>query len=566
MNIKPWRADVKRWLELPAIVRGENVIVTSRHHRIEGLKAGDGSRQWSTDLSDEILQSPVLVGEDTLLVQGREGDGGSFHGLDTESGEVRWSKQFSPRWKYSDAPSSQDAVVLRRDPLAGSDSEPMLLGLSPAGGETLWEVPARGESWGVPVQDSENRLFVNVRSDEGESILAVDGSQGSVLWSAPGEVWGRPQPIDSGLLVARRDGLSVLDSGSGEVKWNREQRMGRQPFVAGGSVVVGSPRPDGIPGTRLTGLDAESGEPLWNYDTANLTGLAKGPNDQLLHHAVKIDSQGKPFYYLHALDSRTGEPQWSVELGESKVLGVGYDAEGRVAIAVALERDKELLVVENGEILWRRPVEGEGVSVVSNGPQTAVLDGQGVTVVDSETGEYRGQAGVNSPLVNYDGAVSGQGRLALSGIDGEVVSLELPGAETVLEATSQTPGRMRHYRYDMREDEHGRYYADVQADGFFVPGEDALLVSRPVDDGHQHLSLNQGVETVTESDLTGWDHDQSGYLSREEMNEANLSLWWDRDFDDKVSPRDGMVAMAGEGNRQAVIDLDRQKIEVRTRR
>ena len=55
MNIKPWRADVKRWLELPAIVRGENVIVTSRHHRIEGLKAGDGSRQWSTDLSDEIL-------------------------------------------------------------------------------------------------------------------------------------------------------------------------------------------------------------------------------------------------------------------------------------------------------------------------------------------------------------------------------------------------------------------------------------------------------------------------------------------------------------------------------
>ena len=562
MNIKPWRNEIKRWLELPPLVDDSKVYSTSRHHQVQAMDAENGKVLWTADLSDELLESPTLV-EDSLLVRGQEGEQGSLIALDRESGEKRWSKSFSPRWKYTDVASPAGPVVVRRDPLAGEASEAMLSGLSPLSGEVLWEVAPQARSWGVPVRDDEGRLFVELRDGREEQLMAVDGRTGNVLWTQKGEIWGQPQPLKDGLLVARRDGLSVLDPDKGEVRWQFDEALVTEPLVTPESIVLTSARPDDVPRSRLTGLDPATGEVKWHYDTPHLTGLAPGPNGQLLHHAYKLDQQGVPQYYVHALDNESGKGLWSLELGSEAVVGVGYDKAGRVAVAVSRGRDKELLMVKNGELLWRHPVEGVGLAVAGNAESTAVMDRQGITVLNSENGQYRGQVTANSPATNYDGHVSEQGRMALSGIDGEMVSLALDGAETIMDSTSKTPGSFRHYRYDMGETEEGHIYADVQADGQFVRGDDALLVSKPSGSAEQD-DINSRL--VNGERLAAWDDDGDGYLSRAEMNRAELSLWWDRDFDGQLSRGDGLVAMEGEGNRQAVLDLERDKVEVRVSR
>jgi outer membrane protein assembly factor BamB len=563
MNIKPWRKDMKRWLELPPLVDGSKLYATSRHHQVQARNVEDGAVLWTADISDQILKAPTLADGETLLVKGQEGDFGSYTALDQQTGKAKWSKNFTPRWKYNDIPAPEGALVLSRDPLAGEDSEAMLQGVSPANGEVLWEVAPRSRSWGIPVRDDQDRLFVELRGRGSEQIMAVDGKTGSVLWTRDGDVWGQPKALDDqSLLLARRDGLSVVDSQSGEVKWDYSQRLTREPLSTPESVVLSSKRPDSVPGTRLTGLDPQTGEVKWSYDAPHVTGVAAGPEGQLLHHAYKLNQQGVPQYYVHALDNETGKGLWSLEVGSDSIRGVGVDQDGRVAVALARGREKELLMVKDGEILWRQPVEGVGVAVVGNGSTTAVMDRQGITVVDSDTGKYRGQVTANAPATNYDGKVS-EGRLAMSGVDGELVSLRLDGAQTVLEPTARTPGSFRHYRYDLGENEEGHFYADVVEDGQFVRGEDALLVSKPSGSTEQD-DVNSRL--VNNERLTAWDHDGDGYLSRSEMNDASLSLWFDRDFDGQVSRGDGVVEMAGEGSRQAVLDLNREKVEIRTSR
>lgn len=558
MNIKPWRTDLKRWLELPPQVSGDRIYSTSRHHQVTAVDADSGDLLWKADCSDQLLEPLKMAGEDTVLLRGREEESGSYVALDKSTGETRWSRTFSPNWKTTGTVLKNGTVLFRRNSLTGDESEPMLTALSPQSGKTLWSVPAQGRSWGVPYSDEADRVFLTVRGKGEEKLLAFDGNTGESLWALETDVQGRPQPMGNKLLVAGDHGLTAHNSQTGETVWSRGQKSLNVPVVTGRSVVVTEKRTDGVPGDRLIGLDRETGETKWHYDAPHLTGVAPGPEGQILHHAYKFDQAGVRNSYVHALDEETGEPRWSLEVGPRTVDSVGVDPEGRVVAALEYGRDNELMVAQNGKELWRRPVEGIGAAVVSNGESMVLFDSQGMTMVDAATGAYQNQVSVNSPLVNYSGEVGSDGRLAISGIDGELAGMTLPGAQPVLGPTEKTPGSMRHYRYPIAENEKGHYYADVKEDGQFIAGQDALLV-RNVErvDTENPLSLENLLE---------FDTDQDGYLSRSEMNRASISLWWDRNLDGEMSRGDGLVDMAGEGRRQAVVDLERQKLEVRVKR
>lgn len=576
MRIKPWRTDIKRWLETPPKVEGDTVYTNSRHHQVRALNADTGATKWVTDVSDELLEPPKMAGGDTVLVQGREGDSGSFYGLNASDGKVKWSRSFEPRWKYEDNPSPTDApIVLRRNPLAGEDFEPMLMGISSVDGRSVWELDAKAKNWGFPVRDDSDRLFVTLRGKDQNAVMALNGQDGSVLWTQQKELWGQPKVLGESVLLPAKDGVTLLDSATGTSIWNHQQRLTREPLITEESVVVATLRNDDIPGTRLSGLHPETGEVMWHYDTPHLTGVAQGPEGQLLHHAYKLDENGVRQSYVHGLDNKTGQGLWSFPVGYANIEGVGADDEGRVLVALRKGSKHELVVLQNGEELWRQPTQGKSVSVVGNAENMAVIDREGITVVDAATGQYQEQVAINSPLVNHDGRVGATGRITMSGIDGEMIGMELAGAQTIMEPTSKTPGSMRHYRYDIAPDPEGNFYADVKADGEFVAGEDALLVRVVGEhgDGHDHdhgVVLDEGesvdFDPVTAQDFDQWDTDSDGYLSRTEMNEASLSLWWDRDGSESISRPDGLVAMKGEGRRQAVVDLDRQKLEVRNRR
>lgn len=551
-----WRTDLKRWLEVPPTVDETTVFTASRHHQVQALDSREGEVLWTRDISDQLLESPKLLDGDTLLVRGKQDGGGSLTGLDSQSGQTKWSRSFSPSWKFDELTQEQGPLVLRRDPLGGTDEEPMLQGLSPESGEPLWEVSPTSKSWGIPVQGAQGRLFVELRDDEQQSIMAVDGVNGSVLWSEPSDVWGQPRPFDDKLLVASRQGVKAREASSGQVSWQHNQELSHEPTLTDQAVVLAS-QPEGFPGTLLTALSRETGEAMWTHQTAHLSGVSQGPDGQVLCHSYKWGENGKEITALEALDGANGEVKWGLDLGSASVEGLGSDSEGRVTVATARGRRRELLVVDDGQILWRTPVDGKAVAVSGNQDSTAIFDKTGLTLVDPQTGTRQQQFALDSPLANFDGKVSPDGWLTISGIDGEVLGAKLPGAEPIMAPSGRTLGKMRHYRYDIAENDEAKIYADVKPDGEFVIGEDALLIRNP--------QAGQPGAAVTGEELVGWDADNSAYLSREEMKEASLSLWWDRDFDGVISPRDGVVAMAAEGGRQAVVDLDRQKLEVRTR-
>ncbi|HIB65033.1 MAG TPA: hypothetical protein EYO33_07975 [Phycisphaerales bacterium] len=565
MNIKPWRTDLKRWLELPPQVADGKVISTSRHHQVQALDPKTGEVLWTADCSDEILESPKLVGEDTVLVQGQEGGQGSFYGIDLQTGQTRWSHSFEPRWKIDDIEMPNGNVLLRRTELAGEAEEPMFQVLSPSSGETLWSMAPQSEKWGYPVVDEKNRIFVELRGPENrESVMAVDGESGEKLWTREGTVWGQPRPMGDRVLIANRSEVTVLDSSTGQVAWQLEAPIVRDPWILPDTVVTASLRPDEAPGNRLTGLDTETGEVKWHYDVPHLTGVIAGPSGQMIHHAFKTDKHGQRQSYIHALDTRTGEGLWSYELGAAELGDVGVDSQGRVTVELEKGKESELAVFKDGKLLWQRPVEGQGFALAGNAERMAIFDRQGVTLVDAETGGFRDQVCLNAVLTNFDGKVGAEGEMVVSGIDGEIAGLTLEGAQTVMGATFKTPGPLRHYRYPFEATEDGFIYADVEEDGKFIPGDDALFLKNSVQPGDHQVAPDKS--KVTPEELAKWDADNNGYLSREEMNRANISLWWDRDGNGEVSSRDGLVSMSGEGRRQAVVDLDNSKLEVRVNR
>lgn len=564
MNIKPWRADLKRWLELPPQIVDGKVISTSRHHQVQALDSETGEVLWKTDCSDQFLESPKVVGEDTLIVQGKEGKQGSIYGLDLNTGEQRWSQTFAPSWKFHEQAMPNGSVLLRRSDLTGEESEPMLKAISPQTGETIWSASSETKKWGIPVVDSQNRVFVEVRAGRDESMLALDGNTGEQLWQHQGTVWGQPRVVsDDRLLLASRDSITVLDSTSGEVTWTNERNFTKEPWILGDTVVGATSRTDSAPGTRLVGMDSKTGEEKWHYDTPYLTAVAQGPEGQMIHHGFKVDANGQRKAYIHALDTQEGAGLWSIDLGEAVPGDIGVDSEGRVTLELDNGKGTELVVIKDGEILWRQSVQGDRMAVAGTGDSMAIFDRQGITVVDADTGEYQEQLTLNATLTNYDGQVGPDGRLLVSGIDGEIAGMTLEGAQSILGATSKTPGSMRHYRYTFGETSDGFIYADVEEDGKFVRGADALFLKAGVQPGDKKVAPDKS--RVTAEELAKWDGDNDGYLSRVEMNRAEISLWWDRDRDGEVGRRDGLVAMAGEGHRQAVVDLDNSKLEVRTR-
>lgn len=548
--IRSWRNDLKRWLEVPSKTDGQAVYAASRHHQVQALKSDDGSTLWSRDLSDKIVESPKLLADHTLLIRGDDESSGSLFGLDRDSGATKWTRTFSPTWKYDDLKTNAGPLVLRRDPLAGTQAEPMLTALDPNNGEELWRVKAEGASWGVPVADGKGRLFVEQRGSERQSVAAVDVLTGALLWDHPVELWGQPRPMDDTVLLPSRSGVSVRDSVSGELGWKHDRELSHEPWLTEQAVVLGSSREGG---SNLTGLDPHNGERLWEVETDYLSGVYQGPSGQVLYQDESFEG-GR----LQAIDGVNGESLWQIKLGRARVEGLGSDAEGRLAVVLGLGRRRQVLVLDQGRLLWQAPVEGKSVAVSGNSEVTALLDSTGLTLVDAQSGQLREKLSPDSPLMNFDGQVTPEGWMTLSGIDGEVMGVQLPGAQSVVAPTVRTPGTLRHYRYDILENDEGQVYADVQVDGQFVAGEDALLVHGAVDEGSVPAS-------VSDRQLTDWDSDINGYLSRQEMAQADLTLWWDRDLDGVVSRLDGVVAMRAEGHRQAVVDLDRQKLEVRTR-
>lgn len=157
------------------------------------------------------------------------------------------------------------------DGVAVGHSGAGMRGIDLTSGRTLWERDARTQ--GI-VPDSKT-LYLTAEPQPAEPepggvVTRLDPRSGREVWSVtlPQPV-GTVEPFDDCVLVAgQAEGtspvLTLLERGDGAVRWTSEigGSLSELLFGEGQVLVVSNPADGG--GTRLAGLDLETGKSLWD--------------------------------------------------------------------------------------------------------------------------------------------------------------------------------------------------------------------------------------------------------------------------------------------------------------
>ncbi|MFF7020703.1 PQQ-binding-like beta-propeller repeat protein [Streptomyces klenkii] len=150
----------------------------------------------------------------------------------------------------------------------------------------------------------------------GGRLAAVDARDGRVRWCAEGIVDPAPQDLVrvGGTVVVPvlrehgRCGLAALDVATGKVLWTRRKSGLNRVAGAGSAVVLWNDTADDR--RRIAGVDAMTGEPLWEEEFDRIWSV-------IVRGELVILDTGS----YRALDARTGEEAWHGSGG--RLLGQG---------------------------------------------------------------------------------------------------------------------------------------------------------------------------------------------------------------------------------------------------
>ena len=232
-----------------------------RLSRLRGTDPADA--EWTADLDrGGSLLDGAAISEDGGLLWIPEPDGAGSTGA---SDVVRATDGQVPGW------SRGLRNLVHVDGVAVGHSGTGVRGIDLTSGRTLWERDARTQ--GI-VPDSE-ALYLTAEPQPAEPepggvVIRVDPRSGREVWSVtlPQPV-GTVEPFDDCVLVAgQAEGtssvLTLLERGDGAVRWTSEivGSFSELFFGEGQVLVVYNPADGG--GTRLAGLDLETGKSLWD--------------------------------------------------------------------------------------------------------------------------------------------------------------------------------------------------------------------------------------------------------------------------------------------------------------
>ncbi|WP_165912912.1 PQQ-binding-like beta-propeller repeat protein [Tamaricihabitans halophyticus] len=203
------------------------------------------------------------------------------------------------------------------------------------------------------------------------------------------------QLIAGHLVVASKTGLRAYDARTGKPTWHYRE-PGRQLWswaTTDDAIVYGSYREEGdqIHDRQMTGLDARTGEPLWDAAeewqvmSDGRGGSSSSPPEPGDAAAGTVLVQDGPLARA-GIDARTGDVRWRIEQGDvtdecavgKPSTGNGDSSGGKLLLAeLSCKVPDQILAgidAESGEIRWHRPIPRFSAS-------GAVMRG-GVTLLD----------------------------------------------------------------------------------------------------------------------------------------------------------------------------------------
>lgn len=311
--------------------------------------------------------------------------------------DERWSRQFDANLP---TPAVHDQTVY-----AVTGNPGTLVALE-HDGTTHWETDAATYRY-TPAVSGE---FVLVGGDDG--LVAVDRSDGTVVWTVEGGRAGAPTVAGESVVVGLADEVHAVDVADGSRRWRASMPDAWRtiPALDGEDVAVGQYRDDGG-GVVL--LDRASGDRQWAEDTDGTAGSPVLTGDAVL---AGFDDGS-----VRAFDRQDGTECWHAD-GAGTELAV---ADGRVYVGLGSlsahdlatgEREWHWRPSEGADAITSPPVVGSGEVYVGTGHR-----GGRLSVLDAASGQhltdYQVTDSVNAP------ALAGETVVA-SNAAGKVAALE----------------------------------------------------------------------------------------------------------------------------------------------
>lgn len=199
----------------------------------QGLDPSTGESRWSTTLDHGRFDGAFAAGDHIVVIPGHDAAGSVMLALDADDGTTRWETPASPGSDRG-LPDIVEADVV----VAVRDVGSVVIGLDPATGAQLWQLPDSHRLLGQSSSSQENGALLPasvVHVVSTENVALVDSQQGGLVWSTTWDeqdaqfssgftgttghgdaLFGRASEIDGSFGV-----LTLLGS-SGETIWETE--------------------------------------------------------------------------------------------------------------------------------------------------------------------------------------------------------------------------------------------------------------------------------------------------------------------------------------------------------
>ena len=143
------------------------------------IDAATGTEVWAEKTHAAVTTSPTVMG-DHVIVGSRAA---SIQAREASTGEIAWISSFGGSWVQSAAtPLNESSFVI------GSSDYKAISAFDATSGDLLWLTKVTGWAWGIPVVAEGVVYATQFQADYDQpwdaALYAIDGSTGSILWTA----------------------------------------------------------------------------------------------------------------------------------------------------------------------------------------------------------------------------------------------------------------------------------------------------------------------------------------------------------------------------------------------
>lgn len=306
------------------------------------------------------IKFPLVVADGTVYVPGQD-----LHALNGRDGTRRWRVETGP--PIDGTPVVSDGDVYARAGFSfrtGSRNE-RLVAVGPDGRRRwTYEDDWRDGTFLPVLAVGPDRVYVCPRQDysvEENPVRAIDWERGAVEWTArmPTAMAGNGAVLGDAVVIGSHSRTTAVDAASGDTLWTLDEG-GARPTVVGERAVFSVN--DGI--AALT----RNGEAAWRFADASQY-VIEG-------ETLYAYGYGTP---VHAVDPGTGEERWRYD----PAADIRFEAADGDAVYVEDQTDSSLVAVADGEVRWRRGLDGSPTVDADGGAIYAFETADGATTVRS---------------------------------------------------------------------------------------------------------------------------------------------------------------------------------------